>query len=203
MNYPGRGFGTPRGLQRPHATSFTHAQPFHLSHEAGGHARNELGGSFIPGLGLGAAPAGLAQAPRPAVVLPLTQAALSSSHPAMATGQPGSDRNSGTDGGSEEGEISDDEAEDLYDPPEPIRGEHDADMSGWPSDGAGVVASLVTADQQQHGAAATLFHKSNASRDRSGSYSPRLSPREIDRAGSSPSSARLGMSSGFAPSHFG
>lgn len=195
MSYPGHGYGAPQGFRpqaaRVAAPSFAQAQSsFHFP-RGPNHIQGELGGSLIPGLGLGVVPSGPTQTPQPLAVpatSPSTQAALSAAEPGTAVRLPGN----ATDSGSEEGEVSDGEVEDLYEPLEANHGDKNAGISGRLSGDAGVDKSLLTTEQQRQYKMPFELRR-EVPRERSGSYSPHLSPREIDRADSPPSTIHLGM----------
>ncbi|UNI24011.1 hypothetical protein JDV02_009791 [Purpureocillium takamizusanense] len=140
----------------------------------------------IPGLGLGFAASG--PAPTQQTESAWTNAPSNSQRTASHAEQAGASApvklGSPADGGSEEGEISDGEAEDLYEPPEVG---NDETLAAWPYGGTNVGERVVAATGQPQ----AHIH---AARERSGSYSPYLSPREIDREGSSASCAPQGNS---------
>ncbi|KAF4965979.1 hypothetical protein FSARC_6288 [Fusarium sarcochroum] len=92
----------------------------------------------------------------------------------------------------EEGELSEGELEDIYEPDEMDTGmedRHGAQTSGFASDVANVgrqgeTSQLPIANQQSgHGANERSWNSKQVRRERSGSYSPYLSPREIQSSG--------------------
>ncbi|KAJ6443844.1 Zinc finger domain-containing protein, CCCH-type [Purpureocillium lavendulum] len=135
--------------------------------------------SAIPGLGLGYAANGPARSQQTDIWTATPPASQRIPPRQDQAAQMPARSGAAADGGSEEGELSDGEVEDLYEPPE---AGNDEILAGWPYGGTDV----ATTDQPQA--------HTNAARDRSGSYSPHLSPREIDRTNSSAPSALPGNS---------
>ncbi|OAQ86102.1 Zinc finger domain-containing protein, CCCH-type [Purpureocillium lilacinum] len=197
MSY-GHGYGAPSGLHSqgsypglqmyPHLAERAQQTASTSAHSAedGNQSSFDYLRTAIPGLGLGYAASGPVQAQHTenswAATPSTSQRTAADAEPtgASAPAQLGGP----ADGGSEEGELSDGEVEDLYEPPEVG---NDETLASWPYGGTNVGERLAAATDQPQ----AHIH---AARERSGSYSPHLSPREIDHTSSSTSSALQGNS---------
>ena len=166
--------------------------------------------NIIPGLGLGFAPNDTGQREpwaRPqlgegySAPEPLSSGGQTSSQVVLQAGHskrsnPVAASGSQSEDGSEEGEVSEDEAEDLYEPPGTEGHGNPVEAQVWPFDRAGTdtgdaalesqdILMTEAASRSQAIVPGAGWRRgppglSSAGRERSGSYSPYLSPREID-----------------------
>lgn len=182
----------------------------------------EYNRNMIPGLGLGFSPSGTEQQepwarPQPGSGYSAPQLPQSGGQSSNQVAQKAGDSKrpntmtasgSAADDGSEEGEVSEGEIEDLYEPREAGGDGNTVEAQTWPFDSAGVdtgdavmetrqtLMTGVSSRPQAAGAGARGHAKhpgqSGTGRERSGSYSPYLSPREIDHIEPAHASAHQG-----------
>ncbi|KND89808.1 Protein red1 [Tolypocladium ophioglossoides CBS 100239] len=224
MSQSGHGYDTPKGyhaqppfsnLQYPSYAKPSQSanEPANLSGQRHGDTAQqsyEYNRNIIPGLGLGFSPSGTEQQdpwarPQPgsgySASQPPQHGGQSSNQVALKAGDskrpnPVTARGSISGDGSEEGEVSEGEIEDLYGPRETEDDGNTVEVQAWPFDSAGVDTGDAMKEDQailmtgvparsQAAGAGSGWHtghpgQSSTGRERSGSYSPYLSPREIN-----------------------
>ncbi|PHH79146.1 hypothetical protein CDD80_5513 [Ophiocordyceps camponoti-rufipedis] len=135
-----------------------------------------LSRNVIPGLGLGLSSGNPAQQPYGAGFLPSQPPRPDTNKPATAVGATGS-----RDSASEEGEVSEASDDDIY---KNNMAANESQMAAH--QGGGRLPTLGRGNNASSPVQASPAGQANGSRQRSGSYSPHLSPREIDNAHPSP-----------------
>ncbi|POR38624.1 Protein red1 [Tolypocladium paradoxum] len=225
MSQSGYGCDAPEGyhtqppysnLQYPSRTLPSHSanEPANLSGQRHGDVAQqsyEYNRNMIPGLGLGFSPRGTGQQdpwarPQPgsgySAPQPPQTGGQGSNQVALKAGDSGKPNTMTASGGasndgSEEGEVSEGEMEDLYEPRETEDDGRTVEAQTWPFDSAGMDTGDAVMENRetvmaevsprfQAASAGAGWHighpgQSSTGRERSGSYSPYLSPREIHR----------------------